>query len=452
MPVPYTGDPWQRFVPWAGRPWALFLDSCASTGGQGRFDILVRGPRITLETRGGETLVRAGGSVARSVADPFALVRHHLAPWTRPLPEVPFCGGAVGYFGYDLARRIERLPETAAAAHPVPDMALGIYDWAVVFDHAEQRAWLAGALPRERLERLRHRLLREWDQTAPREGGFRVRGMLQRSLDTGSYADAFRRVKDYIEAGDCYQVNLACRFSVSAEGDARSAYAVLRRINPAPFSAFLNCPSAQILSSSPERFLRVDGGRVETRPIKGTAPRSDDPAEDGRRAAALARSPKDRAENLMIVDLLRNDLGRTCDVGSIEVPELFRVESFARVHHLISTVRGRLAPGRDALDLLRGCFPGGSVTGAPKVRAMEIIEELERERRGVYCGAIGYVGFDGGMDTSIAIRTLVRTGGGLLFWAGGGIVADSRLGGEVREIGHKAEAMRDLVERFRGDA
>ncbi|MDQ4146663.1 MAG: anthranilate synthase component I family protein, partial [Pseudomonadota bacterium] len=217
--------------------------------------------------------------------------------------------------------------------------------------------------------------------------------------------------------------------------------------NPAPYGAYLNTPYAQILSASPEQFLKVHDGLVETRPIKGTSARSPDATQDRLAAAWLQNSIKDRAENLMIVDLLRNDIGKNCVPGSVKVPKLFSLESFATVHHLVSTVTGRLVPGRDSLDLLRGCFPGGSITGAPKLRAMEIIEELEPHRRGVYCGAIGYFGFDGRMDTNIAIRTLVHNKGSMRFWAGGGIVADSKLEAEYQETFDKVAAMLRLLEQ-----
>ena len=451
LELPYEPDTERLFAPWSGQTWALFLDSCANTGGGGRYDILVRAPRVTLETLGPTTIIRGGESVESSAEDPFELVRRQLAPAVPTDPDLPFCGGAAGYFGYDLARHIERLPQIAEWPLDLPDMAVGIYDWALVVDHLRGRTWIAGRVGETRLKALRQEILERWHTTHHGPRQFHVSGRLTRSLDAQAYTDAFRRVQDYIVAGDCYQVNLACRFSVAAEGDAWTAYALLRQLNPAPFSAYLCLPDARVLSSSPERFLRVRDGAVETHPIKGTAPRGATPAEDRERAAALALSAKDRAENLMIVDLVRNDLGRSCALGSIGVPELFRVETFARVHHLVSTVTGRLATGKDALSLLRGCFPGGSVTGAPKIRAMEIIEELERERRGVYCGAIGYLGFDGNMDTNIAIRTLVHARNWLTFWAGGGLVSDSRLEEEAEEIEHKAAALLALVERFQAE-
>jgi para-aminobenzoate synthetase component I len=447
--LPYSADSTGLFDRIADLPWAVFLDSAHPRSRQGRYDILAAEPHLTLTTRGGVTEVRRGTHTERSGDDPFALVRRHLDPPAEPVPGLPFCGGALGYFAYDLGRRIERLPALAADDVGMPEMALGIYDWAVVVDHLERRSWLIGQGRDpgtfERWQALLDRF--SADLPARARPRFALRSQVRSNLSRERYADAFGRVQRYIREGDCYQVNLAQRFSARAEGDAWSGYRCLREINPAPFAAYLNTPYGAVLSASPERFLRVRGGEVETRPIKGTRPRSSDPTRDGALAEELLASAKDRAENLMIVDLLRNDIGKTCAVGSVHVPKLFELESFATVHHLVSTVAGRLAAGRDALDLLRGCFPGGSITGAPKLRAMEIIEELEPHRRGVYCGSIGYIGHDGAMDTSIAIRTLIHTGGRVYFSAGGGLVADSRLDEEYQETFDKAAALLRFLEQ-----
>jgi para-aminobenzoate synthetase component 1 len=348
----------------------------------------------------------------------------------------------VGYLGYDLGRRFERIPAIAAADIGMPELAIGLYDWAVIVDHAERRTWLAGLGrdPRtfarwpELVERLHSR------EAAARQP-FRVLSRPAPEVSRAEYAAAFARVQQHIRRGDCYQVNLTQRFSARAEGDAWHAYLRLREINPAPFAAFLAFPDGRVLSSSPERFLRVADGRVETKPIKGTRPRAADPARDRALAEELRASAKDRAENVMIVDLLRNDLGKCCAPGSVRVTKLFDVESYASVHQLVSTVEGRLAPGKHALDLLAACFPGGSITGAPKVAAMQIIEELEPQRRSVYCGCIGYVGYDGNMDTNIAIRTLVQHGEHVYTWAGGGVVADSEVDAEYQESLDKAAAL-----------
>jgi para-aminobenzoate synthetase component 1 len=446
--LPYRADSAALFEAVADRPWAVFLDSGLHHPGQARYDIIAAEPYVRLVTRGALTEVHAERTEL-SRADPFELLRKYVAMDAASAGELPFSGGAIGYFGYDLTRRIERLPARARDAERIPDMAIGIYDWAVVVDHSERRAWLAGQGRDPDTDLKWNGLVRLFTDTPPerRRAPFRVTSPVTSNLTPQHYGRAFDRVLDYISAGDCYQVNLAQRFSAEASGDPWLAYQRLRLINPAPYSAFLSTPYAQILSASPERFLRVENRQVETKPIKGTRPRAGHPRLDAELIAELVASEKDRAENLMIVDLLRNDLSKNCELGSVKVPKLFEVESFATVHHLVSTVTGKLAPGRDAIDLLRGAFPGGSITGAPKVRAMQIIEEIEPHRRGVYCGAIGYVGYDGNMDTNIAIRTLVHSHGTVRFWAGGGIVADSQREAEYQETFDKAAALLSLLQQ-----
>jgi para-aminobenzoate synthetase component 1 len=447
--IPYLSDSARRFERLAERPWCIFLDSGRPRSAQGRYDILSAEPHTTLTTWGENTEIssREGTIVTRE--DPFAVLERTLGERVPAFGGLPFSGGALGYFAYDLGRRVERLPVIAKADVPMPDMAVGIYDWAIVVDHLERRAHM---VTRGRDERT----LDEWrsiTEVAHAETpvaycpSFSVRSAVTANMTKEQYARAFARLKKYLRDGDCYQVNLAQRFSARAEGVAWDAYKYLRQLNPAPHSAFMLTPYGTVLSSSPERFLKVDGVRVETKPIKGTRPRSEDPARDTELAEELRASPKDRAENVMIVDLLRNDIGKVCRIGSVSVPSLFAIESFATVHHLVSTVTGELDAGRHAVDLLRGCFPGGSITGAPKVRAMQIIEELEPHRRSVYCGAIGYVGHDGNMDTSIAIRTLVYCDGWMHAWAGGGIVMDSVMEAEYQESLDKAAAMLRLFMR-----
>jgi para-aminobenzoate synthetase component I len=433
-----------KFRALADLPWPVWLDSSARGAPDGRYDVLAADPTVTLRTAGLVTEVRTrDGRVESSGESPFALLRARLAPACEPHETLPFCGGAIGYFGYDLGRRLERLPVLAAADVPMPDLAVGVYDWAVVVDHDACRTWLVGAGRDPRTFASWDALVARLERRDPVRAAapFRVLSRASSSFSRSEYADAFRSVQRHIRDGDCYQVNLTQRFQARAEGDAWHAYLKLREINPAPFAAYLDLPDGKVLSSSPELFLRVTGDRVETKPIKGTRPRSADRARDRALAEELRASPKDRAENVMIVDLLRNDLGKTCAPGSIRVSKLFDIESFASVHHLVSTVEGRLAAGKHALDLLEGCFPGGSITGAPKLRAMQIIEELEPQRRGVYCGCIGYVGYDGNLDLNIAIRTLVQHGDSIYAWAGGGVVADSNVDAEYQESLDKAAAM-----------
>jgi len=450
--LPYFEDSAALFMPWADRRWSAFLDSSFPHCHQGRYDIIAADPWCTLVTRGNLTEIRADGQIRLSPEDPFRLLRDCLGPAIPHDFELPFCGGAIGYFGYDLGRRLEALPEQAADDVGVPDMVVGLYDWAVVVDHLQRRSWLVGLDRNPTTASRWPYLVRSFSQIQTigwQRSDFRICSEILPGMSKSHYAQSFAKIQQYIRNGDCYQVNLTQRFSAYCEGNSWTAYELLRQINPAPFSAYLHYPQLEILSSSPERFLKASDGLVETKPIKGTRPRHDDPLRDQEQSAELRASAKDRAENLMIVDLLRNDIGKSCVPGTVRVPELFAVESYATVHHLVSTVRATLREDLHVLDLLRGCFPGGSITGTPKIRSMQIIEELEPSRRGVYCGSIGYVGYDGNMDSNIAIRTLTRADNHIHFSAGGGIVADSELDSEYQECYHKAAALLLLLDRFR---
>lgn len=447
--LPYFPDSAPLFAAIADQPWAIFLDSGYPHSQQGRYDIFSCEPACTLVTHGQKTTISKNGAETVSDSDPFLLLKQQLA--LTPLPplgELPFNGGALGYFSYDLARRLEKLPVIAADAENIAEMAVGIYQWAVIVDHQQQQSWLVGlnSLPEQRWQTL----VAKFSALAPevKNDEFQVLQTPQSNMTPQRYAQAFDRIKYYLKEGDCYQVNLTQRFSSPCSGNLWIAYQALRKINAAPFSAYLNFPQVQVLSSSPERFLKVHNGIVETKPIKGTRPRKPDALENHRQIQDLINSNKDRAENVMIVDLLRNDISKSCEEGSVKVPKLFDIETYTTVHHLVSTVTGILAKGQHALDLLRSCFPGGSITGAPKIRSMEIIEELEPNRRGIYCGSIGYIGFDGNMDTNIAIRTLVYSDGSIRFWAGGGIVNDSVMDDEYQESFDKAAAMLQLLKRY----
>lgn len=446
QPLPYFEDSARLFAPFAAKPWSVFLDSGYPVSRQGCFDIMAANPVCTLLTHGNVTTIERGGVVSESTDDPFELVKKQLLPKRSGFDDLPFNGGAIGYFSYDLARRLEKLPIIARDAENIAEMAVGIYEWAMIVDHQLRRSRLVGYLDEAQLVYLTALFSR-----LPEEGAqnvFRVTGSVEANFDQADYAEAFSRIKKYLKDGDCYQVNLAQRFSAPCHGDPWAAYLKLRKLNSAPFSAYMNTPEASVLSSSPERFLKLRDGFVETKPIKGTRPRKPSHADDLDQIIQLESSKKDRAENVMIVDLLRNDLSKTCKKGSVKVPRLFDIESYATVHHLVSTVTGELSEGQHGLDLLRSCFPGGSITGAPKIRAMQIIEELEPHRRGVYCGAIGYMGFDGNMDTNIAIRTLVHSDNMIRFWAGGGIVNDSVMEEEYQECFDKASAMISVLRQL----
>ena len=362
--------------------------------------------------------------------------------------DYPFVGGLIGYFGYDLGRRLIDIPNTAAQITKLPDMRVGRFLWALVVDHQEQRSELIfhaqcseelRALIRSRLSDLKGK-----ESTDK----FTLRQKFAATLSESEYKEAIRAIKRYIDSGDCYQTNFTQHFSAQFSGDLWPAYLALREAVGSPYSAFWQWRDQALLCVSPERFIRLKDKQAETKPIKGTIKRGSDPKQDQQRAEQLVASTKDRAENLMIVDLLRNDLSRNSEPGSIRVPKLFELESFANVHHLVSTVTGVLAQNSTPLDMLRDSFPGGSITGAPKKRAMEIIEQLEPVRRSVYCGSIGYISANQNMDSNIAIRTLIADGDKLHCWGGGGIVADSEDSQEYQESIDKIKALLEALERF----
>jgi para-aminobenzoate synthetase component 1 len=463
-PVP---DPARCCEQLEGLSHRIFLDSAATATRLGRYSFLTADPIDVIHSKGSN---RALDEVRARLA-PF-----RVAP-VSGLP--PFQGGVAGYIAYDWGLTLERLPAPRYDDLALPDVVLGIYDWVLAWDHVASRAWLISTgMPettesaragrarqrannvRERLENAashrhtvpshRHGLATLHRQSVapshPVDGWWDSSFELRSSFTRNGYLDAVQRVRDYIFAGDIFQANLSQRFEAPLRESPWSFYARLRARNAAPFAAFFETPDATVISASPERFLRVDRhGFVETRPIKGTRPRGIGPEHDAALAQALAESAKDRAENLMIVDLMRNDLSRVCAPRTVRVSELFSLERYATVHHLVSTVVGQLEAGHDALHLLRAAFPGGSITGAPKLRAMEIIAELEPSQRSVYCGSMGYYSVTGELDTSIAIRTAVARNGRVYFSAGGGIVADSNPEQEYRETIDKARALIDAL-------
>ena len=454
----------------AERPGMLLLDS-AARGKHGRYSFVAADPFALLTGKDGRTQLRFGEREREQRADPWLIMQslweQHRAPHVEGLP--PFQGGLAGYWGYGLARHLEQLPFPRLDDLELPDLWLGAYDWTIAWDHVERRCRLLStglpAEPREREAYARRRAaeVMQWLATPSRrpsephqESGEAPPATIPRNLlpewpgitstfTAEAYEGMVERALEHIYAGDIYQVNLSQRLEAPLRRRPWELYIALRQRNPADFAAYLNCGDHAILSASPERFLRLDGREVETRPIKGTIARSLDPIEDRLRAEALQVSKKDRAENLMIVDLLRNDLGRVCETGSIHVPELWSIEGLPTVYHLVSTVRGRLRASLHAPDLLRAAFPGGSITGAPKIRAMEIIADLEPTARGPYCGSIGYLSWGGQMDTNIVIRTLVVKDGRVYWQAGGGIVAESSPAGEYAESLAKARALSETI-------
>ncbi|GJE11618.1 Aminodeoxychorismate synthase component 1 [Methylobacterium longum] len=426
-------------------PGLAFLDSAMRHDPLGRHSIVAADPFGRFRYRDGRATLD-GRPVA---GGPMAALRTCLEPYRlEPGPE-PFPGGAIGYLAYDLGAALERVAPPARRAGLTDDIALNLYDTALVVDHAAGTCRLVATgfperAPDARRARAEARLALFADRLATAEppGPARPAEPLvwNSNFDRQTYEEAVEKVRHYIRAGDIYQANIAQRFTADlpAGFDPFALYRRLRETNPATFGAYLEQEGLTVASSSPERFIRLDGRHVETRPIKGTARRLDDPEADRAAAGALQASVKERAENVMIVDLLRNDLSRVCAPGSVAVPTLCGLETYANVHHLVSVVTGDLRDGLDALDLLAGTFPGGSITGAPKIRAMDIITEIEGDARELYCGAIGRIGFDGALDTSIAIRTVFMDDRQAVLQAGGGVTLLSEPGPEYDETLAKA--------------
>jgi len=449
--IPYHPDSSLLFEKFSNEPWAVFLDSNQPKAIHGRFDIICARPKVRIKSKDNKNFITSWSDTFTTSGDPFELIKEYLHIKKQKQVELPFIGGALGFFSYDLGRSLEKLPSAAIDDLYLPDMNIGIYPWAIVIDHRKKKSILVGDKNDLRTRRGWNDLLGFVTDT-PKQGQhinehepFAVKKSIESNMTESDYANAFRQVKSYILEGDCYQVNLAQRFHAEVEGDPWRAYCMLREFNPSPFSAYLNYSDFQILCNSPERFLSVVDDVVQTKPIKGTRPRSENADKDDALLQELLNSKKDQAENVMIVDLLRNDISKNCALGSVKVPKLFDIESYPNVHHMVSTITGKLRKQRNAIDLLKGSFPGGSITGAPKLRSMEIIEELEPHRRGIYCGAIGYIGFDGNMDTNIAIRTMLHKDQNMYFYAGGGIVYDSEEQSEYQETFDKAAAMMHVL-------
>ncbi len=452
----------------ADEPNVFLLESVEGGERVGRYSFLGRRPFLVVKARGDALVIEGrdasrfrgltGGPLERlgAIFDAYRGVR------TPGLP--PFTSGAVGYFGYDTVRWVERLPDRAKPRSPEDDLTLIFLEDVAVFDHVRRRLTLvANACRREgedpgvvhdraadRLDAMERALYAPGAPPADGPPG-EVLPEPGANLSPEDFRDRVRRAKEHIVAGDVFQVVLSQRFTVESAASDLELYRALRAVNPSPYMFLLRLEGWSAVGSSPEPLLQVTGDRLRYRPIAGTAPRSMDPVEDERRAEALAADPKERAEHVMLVDLGRNDLGRVAETGTVRVEELMVVERYSHVMHLVSGLSGRLRPGLGALDALYACFPAGTVSGAPKVRAMELIEELEPDRRGIYAGAVGYLDFSGNLDTCIALRTMTVRDGRVSVQAGAGIVADSDPQREFEETGHKARALLEAV-RLAGGA
>ena len=457
-------------------PYSFFLDSALSSKGLGKFSFIGIEPFLIFKSKRDRITLDWITRREEFRENPFFALKNLFTRFRidQKNPEIPFIGGGVGYFSYDLKDFNERLPDRAIDDINIPDCLMCFYDALLAFDHSRREFFIiSSGFPergkkriyrqRARLESLKNRI-RAIDRSSTsvwKSNFYQLSGILSgrdpspSSNSTGpklesnftkdSYISAVEKAKEYIKKGDIYQVNLSQRFNVTLNTDPFDLYRILRTINPAPFASFLNFGDIKVVSASPERFLKKEARHIQTRPIKGTRPRGMDVYEDKKLKRELVRSVKDRAENLMIIDLERNDLGRICEYGSVRVTEFMACEEYATVFHLVSTVEGKLKPKVDAIDCLINCFPGGSITGAPKIRSMEIIEELEPVKRSIYTGSIGYIGFNGNMDTSIAIRTFIIKGELAYFQVGGGIVYDSDPEKEYQETLDKAKALINAI-------
>jgi para-aminobenzoate synthetase component I len=450
--LPYARDSSHFLQALAGEPFTVFLDSGLSAQAEARYDIISALPSAH---------ARVNSSAMPESC--FAQAHKMLAEYTRPagnyqaLSRLPFCGGLIGFFCYSAANRQLNqgsYKNTGAARRlsELPDAVFGIYEWAVIVDHqrAETTLFILPQCPqsiRTTVIELISKLELLADNFMQQSAAFTLKKPFSPLISKSDYAVAFNKLQQYILAGDCYQSNLSIPFSATYEGAAEYAYLLLRERSRSPFSAFINAGEFSVISLSPERFISVNEGRVFTQPIKGTRKRVIDPVQDQANIDDLLASEKDRAENLMIVDLLRNDLGRVCVTGSVKTESLFQLHSFSHVHHLISSISAQLPAGCSPMQLLEQCFPGGSITGAPKIRAMQIIAELESVPRSVYCGSVFYHDFLDRMDSSICIRTLLADAGQLYCWGGSGVVADSDLEQEFQECLDKVSVLMELPQR-----
>lgn len=443
-------DPLKAFLAVKHLPYSLLLDSADNNHPASRYSFVLSHPIETIEAKNGKiTVTNWEQRLTLNSEDPFKILSERIKAWVPPTKHIPglppFQGGAAGLFSYDLARYLENIPSKATDTPDMPDMAIGIYDQVYAYDHKENKGWIITHARNEK-EAITKRdfLLKLYTTQYDTPEYIATNLNWSSNFSADDYTDQISRVIDYIGLGDIFQTNISQRFEARTPEsfDPYIHYLNMREINPAPFATYMNIGTVKIASASPERFLTAtDQGAVETCPIKGTRPHVADAVQDKALREDLQNSAKDNAENTMIVDLLRNDLSRVCTPASVNVKDLCKLETFADVHHLVSTVTGQLQENQTPIDLLQACFPGGSITGAPKVRAMEIIEEIEPRRRGPYCGSIGYIGFDGSMDSNILIRTLVYNGNNVSLQVGGGIVLDSNPESEYQETLDKASAI-----------
>ncbi|SHH13839.1 aminodeoxychorismate synthase component I [Clostridium grantii] len=441
----------QLFEIFKNDEYVFFLDSGMDHDKLGRYSFISSNPLLVFKSKGNEIKITKKDQENIFFENPFEKLKEILKKYTLSYKTpFPFIGGVVGYFGYDMYHHLENINTTAIDDMNIPDCVLGVYDGVIIVDHLENKVFIA-ALGMEEdcdkvLDTINNRININTDKIMKETQSIIDKGLteeiyLQSNLNKKDYITCLKKVKNYIEEGDVYQVNLTQRFQCHINETSFDIYKRLRKINPAPFASYFDFKEGQIVSSSPERFIKIQDKVIETRPIKGTIPRGKTQEEDNKNKEILLNSEKDKAELLMIVDLERNDLGKICKTGTVKVTELFHLEKYATVYHLVSTIKGEIKDEYDVVDCLKATFPGGSITGAPKIRAMEIIDEIEPNTRNIYTGSIGYIGFNGDVDLNIVIRTIVCKGNKASFGVGGGIVWDSDSELEYEESLHKAKAL-----------
>jgi para-aminobenzoate synthetase component 1 len=452
--LPYVSDSSIYFEAIANDPWSCYLDSGIqddldeNISDKSRYDIMVSHPFIKIIADESTVSIEENNLKKITKENPFNVLEGILANFNIQETSLPFTGGALGYFSYELSQSSIKNNKDHVG---MPLMMIGIYDWALIVDHQEKTACIASHLINKDTKDYLTTLTKKLKSVKHNNQLFKINSNIKSLLNFEAYDLMVNKILSFIKEGDVYQINISNKYIVSCEGNSWTGYKKLREINRAPFMAYFHFDDFDILCGSPERFIQSQSKRVETRPIKGTEPRDINPIKDKENAEKLLASEKDRAENLMIVDLLRNDLSKNCIPGSVNVKALCELKSYSNVHHLESIIEGVLKPHSTLTKLLKDCFPGGSITGTPKKRSMEIISDLEPHRRDIYCGSIGYIGFNHNMDTNIAIRTLVRKDNNIHFYSGGGIVAQSNSKNEFDEISFKASNIRKWITFFKAD-
>ena len=438
----YYGDAYQIFAFIKNNEWPVLLCSHHEKFKDQRYDIIASDPIEKIYTHQDLTLVETSSGTEKFNLEPMDVLSARMKKYDSNFKDIPFSGGAIGYLSYDLGNKYESIENNKN--EDIPLMAFGIYDWCILIDHKYKKTILIYDSESDLINRLKDSL-ENGSFSVYQNKPYEISSECKSNISYSEYKKQFDKIQSYIENGDCYQINFSQRFSLNYSGD---TWDIFKKISPtysSPYSAYLHMPFLDIMCFSPERFLSYNGDKVETKPIKGTRPVSKDPKKNQQSIDELLTSDKEKAENLMIVDLLRNDLGRNCEFGSVEVKKLFDVETFANVHHLVSTIEGKISEKSNIYQLIKGCFPGGSITGAPKIRAMQIIDEIEPDNRSIYCGSIGYISFNGMADLNIAIRTVIASKDELFFWGGGGIVYDSEVESEYKETFDKINPLLEIL-------